>query len=292
MAHVRLNLFVKGHPHGSKLRKRQQRKLRPVKPSRANELWYKAELLDYVRKLRAYVRRELLPLLKQLEPYYAPVTTDGMARDMDVTGAVKAQLSRMASRLGGVDDLAKRLSTLATEKNLKSVDERLVASIKESVRVDISGALTKAGPIASAVQEATRANIELITSIPDQYFEKLGKAIMDNLQNGIRYEDLAKEVERIGDVTESRAKLIARDQTSKMNGAFNEARQTSLGIEKYIWQTSGDERVRDDHAKNDGETFRWDKAPLTGHPGEDINCRCVAIPVFDLDAMEASLSDA
>ena len=74
-----------------------------------------------------------------------------------------------------------------------------------------------------------------------------------------------KEVERIGDVTESRAKLIARDQTSKMNGAFNEARQTSLGIDRYVWQTSGDERVREEHQANDGQVFSWNDPPATGH---------------------------
>lgn len=87
----------------------------------------------------------------------------------------------------------------------------------------------------------------------------------------------------------SRAKLIARDQTSKMNGAFNQARQTSLGIDRYVWQTSGDERVREEHQANDGQVFSWNDPPATGHPGEDINCRCVAVPYFDLDSEEELL---
>lgn len=289
MVHVKLRHIVRAMPHGAGLRKRRGRLLKPIKPSHKVELWYKTQLLAIVAQLRRVAREELLPELKRLEPLYAKAA-DGLARDAQVPRrSLETTFSRMAQRFGGIMQTAQRLSDLAVERNADAVDERLKAAIKASLSIDISPVLNQSGPILDAMKAATKANIELITSIPDQYFDKLGEAVSKNMEAGMRFEDLAKEVERIGDVTESRAKLIARDQTSKMNGAFNQARQTSLGIEKYIWQTSGDERVRDDHAKNDGETFRWDKAPLTGHPGEDINCRCVAIPVFDLKDDEEEL---
>lgn len=286
---IQIRHIVRAMPHGAGLRKRRGRLLRPVKPSHKVELWYKTQLLAIVAQLRRVAREELLPELKRLEPLYAR-TTDGLVRDEQVPRrSLETTFSRMAQRFGGIGQTAQRLSDLAVERNAEAVDERLKAAIKASLSIDISPVLNQSGPILDAMKAATAANIDLIKSIPDQYFEKLGDAVGKNMERGMRFEDLAKEIERIGDVTESRAKLIARDQTSKMNGAFNQARQTSLGIERYIWQTSGDERVRDDHAKNDGDTFRWDKAPLTGHPGEDINCRCVAIPVFDLEDDEKEL---
>mgnify|MGYP000999969619 CR=1 FL=1 len=286
---IQIRHIVRAMPHGAVLRKRRGRLLRPVKPSHKVELWYKTQLLAIVAQLRRVAREELLPELKRLEPLYAR-TTDGLVRDEQVPRrSLETTFSRMAQRFGGIGQTAQRLSDLAVERNAEAVDERLKAAIKASLSIDISPVLNQSGPILDAMKAATKANIELITSIPDQFFEKLGDAVGKNMEAGMRFEDLAKEIERIGDVTESRAKLIARDQTSKMNGAFNQARQTSLGIERYIWKTSGDERVRDDHAKNDGDTFRWDKAPLTGHPGEDINCRCVAIPVFDLEDDEKEL---
>lgn len=49
-----------------------------------------------------------------------------------------------------------------------------------------------------------------------------------------------------------------------MNAAFNEIRQVGLGIESYTWQTSGDERVREDHAAHDGTVFRWSDPPRRG----------------------------
>ena len=270
-------------PHGAGLRKRRGRLLRPVKPSRKVELWYKTQLLAIVAQLRRVAREELLPELKRLEPLYAR-TTDGLVRDEQVPRrSLETTFSRMAQRFGGIGQTAQRLSDLAVERNAEAVDERLKAAIKASLSIDISPVLNQSGPILDAMKAATKANIELITSIPEQYFEKLGDAVGKNMERGMRFEDLAKEIERIGDVTESRAKLIARDQTSKLNGAMTQIRQMSLGIERYVWQTSGDERVRDAHADLDGREFRWSDPPAEGHPGEAVNCRCVAIPVFDLD---------
>ena len=66
---------------------------------------------------------------------------------------------------------------------------------------------------------------------------------------------------------------ISRDQTNKLIGQFTEARQTAHGVEKYVWSTSGDNRVRATHVENDGLEFAWDEPPeATGHPGHDIQC--------------------
>lgn len=288
MAIIELRHVVRAMPHGARLRKRRGRLLKPVKPSHKVELWYKQQLLAVVAKLRKVAREELLPELKRMEPLYA--AGDGITRDAKVPRRpLESTFQRMGQRIGGIEQTANRLAALAVQRSAGAVDDRLKAAIKSSVGVDISPALTQSGPILDALRAATKDNIDLIKSIPEQYFEKLGDAVGKNMERGMRFEDLAKEIERIGDVTESRAKLIARDQTSKMNGAFNQARQTSLGIDRYVWQTSGDERVRPEHDANDGEIFRWDSPPATGHPGHDVNCRCVAIPYFDLDKEEELL---
>jgi SPP1 gp7 family putative phage head morphogenesis protein len=69
---------------------------------------------------------------------------------------------------------------------------------------------------------------------------------------------------------------------AKLNGRITQHRQESLGVERYEWSSSGDERVRKAHRKLDGQVRRWDDPhPTEGHPGSAIACRCVAIAVFD-----------
>lgn len=286
MAAIALHHFVQAHPHGARLRNRT-RVLRGVKPSRKVELWYKVSLLKIVDQLNAEAEAELLPMLKQVLPQLNK-GNDGMAFDSAPRRSLESSFSKMSAKFGGIAETAKRLAVTAVQRSLEEVDKRLTAVIGESMKVDISATLTESGAIRTAMTKAMQANVDLIKSIPEQYFEKLSTSIFDNFVEGVRFEDLAKVVQQIADVTESRAKLIARDQTSKMNGAFNEARQTSVGIEKYIWSTSGDERVREEHAAQDGQIFDWNDPPPTGHPGEDIQCRCVALPYVELDKEEAA----
>lgn len=125
-------------------------------------------------------------------------------------------------------------------------------------------------------------NAQLITSLPDQELERVAGDIERGLQQGLRFKDVAKDIQKSFGITHRRATLIARDQTTKLNASLTKLRQQEVGVEEYIWQTSGDERVRPTHKANDGRKFRWDQPPkITGHPGNDVNCRCVARPVLD-----------
>jgi hypothetical protein len=54
--------------------------------------------------------------------------------------------------------------------------------------------------------------------------------------------------------------------------------QQEAGYTHYVWHTQGDDRVRGAHAVNEGRLFSWNNPPVTGHPGEDYNCRCWAEP--------------
>jgi SPP1 gp7 family putative phage head morphogenesis protein len=123
--------------------------------------------------------------------------------------------------------------------------------------------------------------VALIKSIPQQYFGDIEKRITAGVRSGTRWEDLAQELQDRYDVSESRAALIARDQVGKFYGELNEVRQTALGVKSFIWRTANDERVREEHADLEGETFDWDTPPSEGIPGEAVNCRCFAEPVLD-----------
>lgn len=125
-------------------------------------------------------------------------------------------------------------------------------------------------------------NAQLIRSIPSHELSQVAQIIERGLQEGSRFHSMTQEIhERFG-ITRRRAKLIARDQTSKLNASLTKLRQQELGVEEYVWQTAGDERVRPSHRAHDGKKFQWDNPPKdTGHPGTDINCRCVAVPVLE-----------
>ncbi|MCY4114500.1 MAG: minor capsid protein [Chloroflexi bacterium] len=112
---------------------------------------------------------------------------------------------------------------------------------------------------------------------------------MDDLHTGISQafadkpfdqQALSQVVREKGQVANWNLRRITRDQTNKAISNLTQARHLQLGNEEYVWRTVQDERVLADHADLEGTTQRWDQAPAIGHPGEPIQCRCVAEPVI------------
>ena len=155
-------------------------------------------------------------------------------------------------------------------------------NLKNQTGIDLSAYLRNSPNIVERVNELTVSNIQLIKSIRTQYLDKVQNAVMQAMVQGSLNKDLAEQLKKLGKDVESRAMLIARDQSSKLNAALTRARHEEAGIKKYMWSTSGDERVRESHAEKDGQIFEYTNPPAdTGHPGHDVNCRCVQIPVLD-----------
>lgn len=115
-----------------------------------------------------------------------------------------------------------------------------------------------------------------------------------NAVEGFRFDKLISAIQNRYSVTESKAKFLARQETSLFMSKFRQQRYGEAGVVKYRWRTSGDARVRHDHAELNGKVFFYRDPPIvdsaTGrkaNPGEDYNCRCVDEPIL-VSLMEAA----
>ena len=128
-----------------------------------------------------------------------------------------------------------------------------------------------------------KENVARITGMAEDQLGKIERILEEG--DGHYAETLAKEIKRqCIDVSDSRAELIARDQVLTLNAQITTQRQRDVGVEEFIWTTSGDERVRDSHQELDGQKFRYDDPPVVDGepalPGEPILCRCIPYPVI------------
>lgn len=132
------------------------------------------------------------------------------------------------------------------------------------------------------MQRAIAQQIDLIKTIPRRYHAQLRSAFAELAKTDALDEQAIQRV--LTDAYRGgrfNIERISRDQTSKQFGKMNELRQKAIGVDRYIWRTSLDERVRATHAQNDGGVFSWEAGPIgTGHPGHDILCRCIADAVI------------
>lgn len=139
--------------------------------------------------------------------------------------------------------------------------------------------------LAATVNRWATDNVRIIQNVESDLLTQVGDAIADGLVQGQSTEEIAERISERGRVGRSRARLVARDQLATLNHKVTRTRQETLGITEYRWITSMDERVRPEHAERNQKIFAWSSPPEDGHPGEAINCRCVATPIVpeDLD---------
>lgn len=178
-----------------------------------------------------------------------------------------------------------RKQVISAGVSQKRFSERLGLDVEELIGIDVAPTLAEQAALRTWATEGT----DLIKTVGQEIVAGLDEHIADAARRGVLTADLRQIVaERLG-VGQRHAQFIARDQIAKLNAKITESTQKAAGVTSYKWRSSRDQRTRPAHRALDGTIHRWDDPPVvdpkTGrrdHPGEDYQCRCVAIPVVDL----------
>jgi len=233
--------------------------------------------VDYFRAIEpivdrasALIRREVYPLVQR-----ALVERRDDAR-LDATN-LNASIDRVARQFADMlrptqlEEVARRFGSATSTFQRDQLNKQ----IRAAMGVDLS---TIEPSVLRMIDDFTADNVALIKSVPQRLFADIETRITSGVRAGQRWEDMAAELEARHGVAKDRAKVIARDQVGKFYGELNQKRQENLGITGYIWRTSNDNRVRDEHELREGVHFEWSDPPADGHPGEPVLCRCYAEP--------------
>ena len=238
----------------------------------------------YVRDLRNIAKQIASGTLRALNKHRPGLHLDAYRPNL---GRVSAH-SETVNLLGvTIQTHVKAETGKAFDRMSATVNKTNAAAVKQIVGI----------PLARTAPEATiatfrAANIALMQKAGSAYIEQVRGVLENPANDGVRVEELADQLRTLaadmgerGDVLASRAELIARDQTLKLNANLTQSRMQDAGVEQYDWSTSQDERVRPMHAALEGSRQRFDSPPVTNeegetnNPGEDIQCRCIALPV-------------
>jgi SPP1 gp7 family putative phage head morphogenesis protein len=172
-------------------------------------------------------------------------------------------------------------------KHVGMAFDRMAAAVnrKNHEGQKLLGITPKAIDLEDFLVAQRKKNIALIHSATLDYADQVREVLEDEGNLGLRVEDLRNLLVERAEVSESRAELIARDQTLKTNAALTKERHARSGVERFTWSTSNDERVRESHAALEGEAFSWDELPEVdgeeAYPGSPIQCRCIPVPILD-----------
>jgi SPP1 gp7 family putative phage head morphogenesis protein len=158
--------------------------------------------------------------------------------------------------------------------------ERLARSMGRSLRKELAEAKTGA-----FLNQMLNEQVHLITSLPLDAAQRVHKLTLEGIVTGRRAEEIRKDILQTGNVTESRAQLIARTEVARTSNGLTMARATEVGSTHYVWRTVGDMDVRKSHKEMDGKVIAWSQPPTlsdgtTTHAGMIYNCRCFPDPVL------------
>lgn len=207
----------------------------------------------------------------------------------EVVAHVLALPEQIAADVGKL--VTRALSTGRIDaKNAPTVVGGLVVERSDSVALKWSIGDAAARRDAS---RATIANVRLIRNRPRPFpAAQIAEEVeATGFADGLAAELAATLESRFG-FAQRQSKFVARDQLGKLNGQVNAARQQELGVTRFTWRCQDDERVRGrpdgkypdanpSHWDRNGEVYSYDDPPEDGLPGEPINCRCWADPLFD-----------
>jgi len=172
------------------------------------------------------------------------------------------------------------------DKNIYSLDKKIGETLKD---ISVQPKLTKSER-AGFVKDYSENMKKHIVTFSDKQVKDLRVMVEKSYKAGNRKTELAKAIQKKYGVTQTKAKFLARQETSLLASKFKEVRYKEAGVTHYVWKTvagSPKHPVRPDHKALDNKTFSWDNPPISNkktgaknHPGEDYGCRCVARPVM------------
>jgi len=264
---------------------------RPPKPRHPKEIQreYTQDLNGIVHFTRQIYRAQVYPKLPKIVSEAQASRPKSDVKDR----YLKDDYAREVDEV--MDKVKIEYQTVYSKPRLKAMTGKIGAKVnqyskkqtQEQVKAVIGIDLFTPDPwLESQMSAFVKENVGLISKWSDAQHAQSEEIIMRGARMGRRAEDIEKDLEDRIDVMGSRYDMIARDQVSKFNADLNMQRQNDLGVNKYIWSGTMDERERPMHRDLEGKVFSYDDPPVTNpqgdknNPGGDYLCRCVALPYF------------
>ena len=240
----------------------------------------------------------------------------------EVMAAYKVEI-RNDSRMDGLFDLRSKISKMignvssAVEKKNKDFDlrariDRVAVSIKNTALREWKKTIQKTFGLEvddkhykdelyiNAIKEWDDAVEARMKGMPEELLQKIREIIETGYEKGDSPTIIKVRVQNTINAMKRKAALNAQAHVSILNSECTKTNQKDAGVEKYMWKSMRDSKVRPCHRELDGKVLSWDDPPemwydtksrgrvYTGRhcgPGEDYNCRCTAVPIFPKETL-------
>ena len=257
--------------------------VKPTQIPRNVEREFHAQIRAYNTRFKEVVREVLFPLIVNMTKLTRD-TKDGIGEDINqAIEEIKKEFDFIAA--------AEAIAAIMVTRSIMINRNKTKNTIKNAIGVDL-GNIINSENLSEFIELQTIQNAQLIKSVPQDAIEDIRRTILNGFSQGLRHEEIAKKISGSSlnstfNKMNNRIKTIARTEVAKLNSQITNKRLTNLGIERAVWDATNDSRTRACHAARDGKEYEIAKGlfsscdGLTIQPGQEINCRCVAIPIVE-----------
>jgi SPP1 gp7 family putative phage head morphogenesis protein len=185
-----------------------------------------------------------------------------------------------------IDEATKNINFDNTlEKVFADINTQFKETVADKIGINVSFTQSQ---IEFLSKEYTN-NLKLyIKNFSQEQTQILRQKAEDIVLSGTRAKDFTKIIEERFNVSQKKAKFLAKQEISLLTSKYKQVKYNKAGISKYKWSISN-VRTRPDHKALNGKIFSYDDPPITNietgarnNPGEDYGCNCIAIPVIEL----------
>jgi len=277
-------------------------RIKKFKPIQSSE-WLEAEYYKYLRALVNFVKQQYLKkAIPGMKTDKTKWQDESYSAKMDrLIGEISRDTNSKFSQ-AEMTKIVKQM-ILKTDKYQKT---KFKTAADYGFGIDISELPDFKG-YKQFINSVIEKNISEIKYLREETLHKLEMSLRTAIQKGKSIAQVTNEIAAAGQITKKRAALIARNEIKNLTSALNHKRAVNAGFDIYEWQNAGDQRVRGNpnglypkarpshwimeglyckysdntiYSPDKGKTWKKRTAAMPkGKPGEEINCRCVDIPV-------------
>ncbi|MBD7944722.1 minor capsid protein [Psychrobacillus sp. Sa2BUA9] len=246
-----------------------------------------AATVTYSRTLRKMIGELGVETIALFEKYMEPelsIRQDNQEFSNDgLFDSLKKMLRSLKSKANKV--FAPGKNERAAQTFINSVNRFNRHNLEQQMRVRGIDLTSTETWVPSFLKSKIKDNVGYIETIEADYFRDIEEIVNEGVVKGSSIKLIRQQLMERVEVTQNRAQFIAIDQVGSILGQMTAQRHQNIGVEKFKWLTSADERVRETHKALNKKVFSYSDPPeVNGRsviPGEDYRCRCVAIPIFD-----------
>jgi len=217
-----------------------------------------------------------------------PVNILNAIAQADSSNAVKIDnLIKSISSSDPIKAAEQFVDSKAIKDNIGLIDLKIDETVKKIPTVKIQLNEQQKEELRKKYSENMQLNIR---NWGDKKIVRLREYVKKMTDDGLRYEEIVDKIAKDFSTSVKHAKFLAKQETHLLLAEIKVQKYTGAGINKYKWKTRnlpvGNDKgdVRPSHAALDGKIFDWSHPPIVDgrpvHPGQDFNCRCVAIPLW------------